>query len=235
VIEYQLIRSTKRKTIGLEVKKGKITVRAPEYDKNSYIEKLLQQKKTWLEEKLLQQNNVENNNESISLLHGGVIWINGIKKALTISYGVKPVIENNAENFHLTMRSSVVQLSELKQDKRIKAQIETWLKESATQIISQKVEKYSQKLNLFPSHLKVRQYKARWGSCNNRGELNFNYLLMMTPDWVVDYVVVHELCHLAFLNHSKQFWQLVEFNFPRYKEAKHWLKEHQNQLRWPTT
>ena len=80
--------------------------------------------------------------------------------------------------------------------------------------------------------MNIRQYSARWGSCNNRKEISFNYLLMMAPPWVIDYVVIHELCHLTHLNHSQHFWQLVIKHCAYFQEAKQWLKHHQTELIW---
>jgi predicted metal-dependent hydrolase len=85
---------------------------------------------------------------------------------------------------------------------------------------------------LHAKSFKVRKYKARWGSCNNRGELSFNCLLKMLPLWVVDYVIVHELCHLKHMNHSTRFWQLVEQYNPQFRLAKAWLKQNQASLSW---
>jgi predicted metal-dependent hydrolase len=114
----------------------------------------------------------------------------------------------------------------------VKKQIETYFKARAQQVILPKVALYSELTNLSPPTIKIRQYRARWGRCNNLGELRFNYLLMMLPNHVIDYVVVHELCHLKHLNHSIKFWQLVAKFFPDYIEAKAWVKANQSSLYW---
>jgi predicted metal-dependent hydrolase len=76
----------------------------------------------------------------------------------------------------------------------------------------------------------IRMQKSRWGSCSGKGNLNFNCLLMRTPDEIIDYVVVHELCHLKEMNHSPRFWAEVEKIFPDYKERRKWLKDHGNEI-----
>ena len=114
----------------------------------------------------------------------------------------------------------------------VKNQLECYFAQQARVIILPKVRAYSALTKHTPTSIKIRQYRARWGSCNNKGELSFNYLLVMLPEYVIDYVIVHELCHLTHLNHSKAFWQLVAQHFPEYVKAKQWIKEHQSALHW---
>ena len=80
------------------------------------------------------------------------------------------------------------------------------------------------------SAIAIRDQKTRWGSCSGRGTLSFNWRLMLAPPKVLDYVVVHELCHLEHMNHSKDFWACVESILPDYKEYRKWLKEHGHEL-----
>lgn len=76
----------------------------------------------------------------------------------------------------------------------------------------------------------IRDQKTRWGSCSQTGTLSFNYRLMMAPPEVIDYVIVHELCHLTHMNHSQAFWNKVAGILPDYAERKHWLKMHGHEL-----
>ncbi len=88
-----------------------------------------------------------------------------------------------------------------------------------------RVEYFSQKLDVSYGHVTIRHQKTRWGSCSTRGNLNFNCLLMLTPKYVQDYVIVHELAHRKAMNHSSDFWEIVESVIPDYKKAKRWLRE----------
>ena len=76
----------------------------------------------------------------------------------------------------------------------------------------------------------VRDQRSRWGSCSSRGPLSFNYRLIFAPPAVLDYVVVHELCHLTHMNHSKDFWNMVSSVMPEYKEYRKWLRDHGHEL-----
>ena len=93
-----------------------------------------------------------------------------------------------------------------------------------------KVKHYAGLMNVQYGRITIRNQKTRWGSCSSKGNLNFNCLLMLAPDEVVDYVVIHELCHLIEMNHSKAFWKQVEQMMPDYKKHRKWLKDHGNEI-----
>ena len=80
----------------------------------------------------------------------------------------------------------------------------------------------------------IRNQKTRWGSCSSKRNLNFNWRLVMAPQEILDYIVVHELCHLAYLDHSRQFWQLVEVILPDYMQRRNWLRVNGGLLEWET-
>ena len=100
----------------------------------------------------------------------------------------------------------------------------------AKRIIPQRVRYYAEVMGVTYGRITIRMQKSRWGSCSGKGNLNFNCLLMRTPEEIVDYVVVHELCHLKEMNHSPRFWAEVEKILPDYKERRKWLKDHEAEL-----
>lgn len=100
------------------------------------------------------------------------------------------------------------------------------LADRALKVIPPKAAHYAGRLNVSYGRITIRNQKTRWGSCSSKGNLNFNCLLMLAPDEVIDYVVVHELCHRIEMNHSKAFWDQVESILPDYKERRKWLKDH---------
>jgi predicted metal-dependent hydrolase len=78
--------------------------------------------------------------------------------------------------------------------------------------------------------IEIRDQRSRWGSCSTRGTLSFNWRLVLAPFEVLDYVVVHELCHLREPNHSRRFWRLVESRRPDWRAQREWLNEHGPEL-----
>lgn len=99
------------------------------------------------------------------------------------------------------------------------------LADKALRCIPQRVEHFAKIVGVSYGKITIRSQKTRWASCSSRGNLNFNCLLMLTPEDVIDYVVVHELCHRKEMNHSKAFWNEVEKVIPDYKDKVRWLKD----------
>lgn len=99
------------------------------------------------------------------------------------------------------------------------------LAKRALEVIPKRVEYYAEIIGVTYGRITIRSQKSRWGSCSSKGNLNFNCLLMLTPDEVIDYVVVHELCHRKQMNHSKAFWLEVSKVLPDYKKSVRYLKD----------
>ncbi len=102
--------------------------------------------------------------------------------------------------------------------------------DQALLVIPPRVKELANKVGVTYGRITIRNQKTRWGSCSAKGNLNFNCLLMLVPQRVLDYVIIHELCHRLEMNHSSRFWQLVEQHMPDYREQKLWLKEHGHEL-----
>lgn len=104
------------------------------------------------------------------------------------------------------------------------------LADQAVEYIPKRVKYYAEKENFVYNKITIKNLVSRWGSCSTKGNLNFNCLLMLTPDYVIDYIVVHELCHLREMNHSEKFWAEVEKIIPDYQRAELWLKQNGGNL-----
>ncbi len=113
------------------------------------------------------------------------------------------------ENIHETTRHALV----------------NWMKKQAAVEVKKAIDIYAEKYNLFPRFVRIKTQKSRWGSCGIHNDINLNWLLILTPPKVMEYVVIHELCHIQERNHSANFWHLVEKHCPDYRQHRLWLKQ----------
>lgn len=104
------------------------------------------------------------------------------------------------------------------------------LADQAVAYIPRKTAYYAREMKVSYGKITIRNQKTRWGSCSGKGNLNFNCLLMLMPEKIIDYVIVHELCHRKEMNHSSDFWTEVENVLPDYRERRQWLKMHGGEI-----
>lgn len=107
---------------------------------------------------------------------------------------------------------------------------ETEARRAARELVAMLIEEEAPELGVEPKRVQIRDQRSRWGSCSTRGTLSFNWRLVLAPFEVLDYVVVHELCHLREPNHSRRFWKLVELRRPDWRAQRDWLHEHGPEL-----
>lgn len=112
----------------------------------------------------------------------------------------------------------------------IKLALINWMKKQLQLEVTYWVKQHADKHQLFPRTINIKSQKSRWGSCGIHNDIQINVLLIMAPREVLEYVVVHELCHIQVRNHSAQFWALVAEHLPNYKTPHRWLKQHGNRL-----
>jgi predicted metal-dependent hydrolase len=115
-------------------------------------------------------------------------------------------------------------------NENIRSALINWTKKQAKMQVEQLVTQHAHKNRLFPRTINIKTQKSRWGSCGIHNDININWLLMLAPIEVLEYVVVHELCHIRVKNHSRQFWTLVAEHLPGYQQHRQWLKKHGSRL-----
>lgn len=105
-----------------------------------------------------------------------------------------------------------------------------WLREYARTELAKKVMIFGEQMKVSVNRIVIKEQKTRWGSCSSKGNLNFNWKLVLMPERIMDYVVVHELAHRKQMNHSPAFWREVEAVLPDYRERRQWLREHEGEF-----
>ena len=177
--KYTIIKSF-RKSCSITVERdGTVTIRAPFFMSERKINKIIDERKEWIEKA---QNKLASRAERLNSL--------------------TPITKDEIDS----------------------------LKAAAKPIIEEKVRHFADKIGVEYGKITIRNQRTRYGSCSAKGNLNFNCLIMLMPNEIIDYVIVHELCHIKEMNHSRRFWNEVESVLPDYKERRKWLKQNGNIL-----
>ncbi|HEY8326419.1 MAG TPA: SprT family zinc-dependent metalloprotease [Ktedonobacterales bacterium] len=116
-------------------------------------------------------------------------------------------------------------------DALARAALERWYRRQAHAVIDERLAHWNAHYGFTWTRVAIKEQKTRWGSCSRRGALNFNWRLLLAPLPALDYVVIHELCHLKEPNHAPAFWALVAQTCPDYREWRGWLRRHGHELR----
>ena len=221
--DAEVIRTDRRKTATVKVERGRVAVVVPKATSTSRIESLIAEKTPWIKQKLL--------------LHRQQIEVKPKEYVsgecftyLGRNYRLKVIAGSRREVKLLNGRLVVSLPTGTRSPEAIRAALEQWYIEHAKQKLQEKVDRYAKRLELKPAKLNVRSFKSRWGSCSVKGDLTLNWRVIIAPQRIVDYVVVHELCHLRHHDHSPQFWSSVEHVLPDYRECREWLKAHAQEL-----
>lgn len=222
-----LIIRKKRKTISIKVSEDcKIVVSAPLFISDGRIKEILMEKDAWILENLRV---MEDRKKEVKDFKEGILYLgNRYKLNLhRIKFKASKIIfDKESFNIYIPETNDDRQSYELIKDVMTK-----WYRDKAEVIFRQRADYYAGRLEVSVNRISVKDQKSRWGSCSSMGNINLNYRLIMAPMEIIDYVIVHELCHLVYMNHSKEFWKLVEDFCPRYKEYKEWLKINGNKLK----
>lgn len=219
---YQVIRRPRRRTASISVTPdNSVTVVVPESLSENQIVQLVNRKKGWIKGKILF-------NDHVRKYHKPKQYISGESFSyLGKNYRLK-IIQGKPDGVKLTKGRFTVQVPEniTKEEREylILTQLSNWYREHALERLRIKSERFSEVIGVHPSSIGVKAYKSRWGSCTSTGDVNFNWKIIMAPHSIVDYVVVHELCHLKYHDHSKAYWKLVSKIMPDYRERKEWLR-----------
>lgn len=223
-IFYKLVR-TKRKTIGITIDmSGEVKISAPLRMSEKQIVEVVEKKANWIIKKLSEIQAVNKNVVIKQFVDGEKLLYLGKE------YELK-VIEQNSNKVEVILQEDKISvylpqhLQEENKKQLIKEALFKWYRKCFSKIVDERIMKYSLQIQVTPCKVVIKDQKTRWGSCSTRGNINLNWRLVMAPISIIDYVIVHELCHMKVMNHSKEFWRQVEFIMPDYKERREWLKE----------
>jgi predicted metal-dependent hydrolase len=229
-IEFTVV-IKKRKTIGLSIShKDGLRVSAPKWVSKKQIRNIVEQKAEWILKKLSE---FAEKPDSITLGTGAELLFLGFSHRLEIIEDVKLKKAKVSKLEDIIVMSMPLNVAPVALKEQICNNLILWYKKQAEILFSQRINVFSEVMQVSPSKITIRQQKTRWGSCSSKGNININWKLIMMPISVIDYVLVHELAHLKHLNHSSSFWKFVEAFLPDYKARKLLLKEYGRKINFP--
>lgn len=215
---YQ-IRRSRRKTLAVHIKNAVVEVRAPYGLPALNIQQWLQEKTGWIETHLKKQQHQQQ--EKPQLCHNGQILFLGQIRQIELIDG-KPAIYEQQQQLIIARQANT----------DIQKLIEQWLRCEAELYLTARTQELAAQMGESNriSDIRFRKTRSKWGHCTSGGILQFNWLIIMAPPDVIDYLIIHELSHLQHMNHSAAFWQRVAVFCPGYASHKQWLHDNGHKL-----
>ena len=209
----KIIRTSRRsKSISLKIRNGELEVSCPYNTSESFLKNLIERKKEWINKNI---DRSRKNHKKIDQISKGFITYKGL---------VLKLIYEKSDFEGITVEDNVLKILYSDESKSKKLIIE-WLKLQANNFLRARLSFLSKRISIEFNSLTIKSYTARWGSCNIKGDIFLNWKLIMLPENVIDYVLIHELAHIYFPNHSREFWELVKKKDPNYCKNKRWLRD----------
>lgn len=221
----EVIRTDRRKSASIYLDGEGIKVRVPKGLSDSYVRDLIEKKSPWIKRKL-RETEITVPSRPKEFVSGETFSYLGRNYRLKVLRGNTPYLKLKGGYLEASISGS----SKI-QEEDVRSLLLDWYKRHAQQRLEEKTHRYAKILQVEPNCVSVKDYKSRWGSCSTTGDISYNWRIVMAHHRIVDYVVVHELCHLLEHNHSAVYWRHVERIIPDFQECREWLKRNSEQLK----
>ena len=211
--DIKIIRTSRRsKSISLTIRNGELEISCPYNTSEIFLKNLIERKKEWINKNI---DRSRKNHKKIDQISNGFITFKGL---------VLQLIYKKSNFERITVEDNELKIFYSEKSKSRQLIIE-WLKLQANNFLRARLSFLSKRISIEFNSLTIKSYTARWGSCNIKGDIFLNWKLIMLPESVIDYVLIHELAHINVPNHSSEFWELVKKKNPNYFKHKRWLKD----------
>lgn len=224
-VKIFLRKSTRAKRLRLQVDSDlKMTLVVPKRTPKFMVNLFMGQHERWIDgqvEKISKQKKIHPDRLTQS---GDIYYYFGEKLTLKVlpQKLKRPSVRVSGHELEVKLNKSI---SKSEAKRQIKNAVEKFYRKKAEEVIHDRLQFFNEQYGFKYNRVTLRNQKSRWGSCSRLKNLNFNWRLIMAPIEVIDYVVVHELCHLRQMNHSAKFWSLVEKAIPHPRKHRLWLRE----------
>ncbi|WP_259392149.1 M48 family metallopeptidase [Paenibacillus thiaminolyticus] len=223
-IPYELTRSSRRKTVSISVNQQGVKVIAPETAEHQVIEEILYRKGAWIRTQLLNFEEMKQTSLQRRFVSGEKLPYLGRQYRLKLFKKADvevPKLSFYQGQFRAELHPDVAESQH--RDLILPLYID-WVKHRGLVFAKDRMKKFTIKYTHEPKAIIIRDQEQRWGSCTPSGNILLNWRIFLAPASVVDYVLVHELAHLRYMNHSKEYWDTVRMLLSEYEEKKEWLR-----------
>ena len=211
--DVKIIKTSRRsKSISLKIRNGELEISCPYNTSEIFLKNLIERKKEWINKNI---DRSRKNHKKIDQISNGFITFKGL---------VLQLIYKKSNFERITVEDNELKIFYSEKSKSRQLIIE-WLKLQANNFLRARLSFLSKRISIEFNSLTIKSYTARWGSCNIKGDIFLNWKLIMLPESVIDYVLIHELAHINVPNHSSEFWELVKKKNPNYLKHKRWLRD----------
>ena len=223
-LEVQIERTNRKRTISLQVKDNKLIVKAPTTASRQSLDDLIQRKQSWIKKRAI-LNVEERKLRNRKFIDNEKFYFKGNEYRLSLILGGKEEVKISEGFLIVTCKDDRAMGS-----KEVKTFIEDWYVRESTKILNTRTYEFAKKMKVEPSAITVKNYASKWGSCTASNKISYNWRIIMAPDCIVDYLIIHELCHIIEHNHSKNFWYQVGKYCEDFKKKRKWLRENGHKL-----
>ena len=213
----EVVRSGRKRSVCIQLAGDGVRVRVPHRLSDGRVRELIGRRMGWITAKLRERaaRPAPKPREYVS---GEAFAYLGRNYRLRLAEGGRASVQMRGGQLLATLPAAE------RHPQRMRALLEAWYLERARVRLDEKTRRLAAMVGRTPASVSVRDYRARWGSCSIRGDISYNWRIIMAPHRIVDYVVVHELCHLLEHNHSPEYWRHVARHIPDWKDRRDWLR-----------
>lgn len=221
-LDYPIVRSTKRRTLAIHIRHGEVTIRAPQNLPLKTIHQFIATRKSWIDRMLAR----DSASPALGFEDGVLIPIMGRTTRVSWHVDSKAQVQLGGDCLLVPISKQVKQRSTY-----ALKQFDSWLVTLANAQLPQRVSQAALQLNVAHKlrHITFKVTRSKWGHCTHLGDIQIHPRIMMAPTNIQNYLIAHEVAHLAVLNHSRAFWQQVAQLDPDYLLHRQWLKDHQHE------
>ena len=215
-------RTNRKKTVSFRIKNQEVIISAPKFLSDNEIYNLVEMKIKWIKNKLALE---KLNTVSIKRKYenGDIFLYLGSEYSLKIK-------KSSRDNIYIKDKNLIVEAKNVLTKNSIKNNIKNWYISESKKYLTKTNSYYEILIGVKSNKLLFGQYKSKWGSCNSKKTISYDWRIIMAPFEVIHYLIIHELCHIKYPNHSIYFWKYVEKYMINYKIQKKWLKNNSNKL-----